>query len=106
MQLLRELVRQQPEDIRPALQQGLLQTLASSVSQRDDAEAREAALALLALLAQYQGVVAVAAKVSGRAQLGRPCDHLCVHITSICTCSGSGGCRLMCTQCVLHTSSC
>ena len=62
LQLLRELVRQRPQDIREALKGRLLGTLGSAVGS-DQAGVREAALALLALLVQHPGVVTFAKQV-------------------------------------------
>ena len=62
LQLLRELVRQRPQDIREAVKDRLLGTLGSAVGS-DQADVREAALALLALLVQHPGVITVAKQV-------------------------------------------
>ena len=62
-QLLRELVRQCPQDIREAVKQGLFRTLVSAMCS-DVADVREAALALLALLVQHPGVVTAAKQAS------------------------------------------
>ena len=74
LQLLRELVRQRPQDIREAVKDGLLGTLGSAVGS-DQADVREAALALLALLVQHPGVIAVAKQVLC-AMPSAPCSHL------------------------------
>ena len=63
LQLLRELIRQQPEDIRECVREGLLHTLTAAVKS-DQPDVREAALALLALFVQHPGVVTVAKQVS------------------------------------------
>ena len=55
-------MRQRPQDIREAIRGGLLGTVGSAAGS-DQADAREAALALLALLVQHPGVVAVAKQV-------------------------------------------
>ena len=63
LQLLRELMRQRPEDIREGVKEGLLRTLMAAVKS-DQPDVREAALALLALLVQHPGLVTVAKQVS------------------------------------------
>ena len=70
LQLLRELIRQRPEDIREGVQEGLLRTLMAAVK-RDQPDVREAALALLALLVQSPGLVTVAKQVSCICALGQ-----------------------------------
>ena len=72
LQLLRELVRQRPQDIREAVKAGLLGTLGSAVGS-DQADVREAALALLALLVQHPGVIAVSKQVTSMPSA--PCCH-------------------------------
>ena len=70
-QLLRELVRQCPQDIREAVKQGLFGTLAGAI-RSELADVREAALALLALLVQHPGAVTAAKQASSMAQ---SCSH-------------------------------
>ena len=67
-QLLRELVRQCPQDIREAVKQGLFGTLISAI-RSDLTDVREAALALLALLVQHPGVVTIARQASSMADV-------------------------------------
>ena len=62
LQLLRELVRQRPQDIREAIKDRLLNTLAIAV-RSSHTDVREAALALMALLVQHPGVVTLAKQV-------------------------------------------
>ena len=62
LQLLRELVRQCPQDIREAIKDRLLNTLATAV-RSNHTDVREASLALMALLVQHPGVVVVAKQV-------------------------------------------
>ena len=80
-QLLRELVRQCPQDIREAVKQGLFATLACAI-RSNLADVREASLALLALLVQHPGVVIAAKQASSTAHLestgdlhGLPCQN-------------------------------
>ena len=65
-QLLRELVRQCPQDIREAVMQGLFRTLVGAI-RSDQADVREATLALLALLVQHPGVVTTAKQAGSMA---------------------------------------
>jgi hypothetical protein len=56
MQLLRELIRQRPADLRDAARLGLMPTVVEAL-RNEDPEVREATLALLALMVQHPGAV-------------------------------------------------
>ncbi|BDA45863.1 probable Hsp70 nucleotide exchange factor FES1 at N-terminal half [Coccomyxa sp. Obi] len=56
LQLLREVFRHRPADVRSAARAGLMPAIADGIAS-EDAGVREAALALLALLVQHPGVV-------------------------------------------------
>ncbi len=56
LQLLREVLRHRPGDVRDAVRAGAVPAIADAIA-GDDAGVREAALALLALMVQHPGVV-------------------------------------------------
>lgn len=63
LQLLREVFRHRPADVRGAARAGLMPAIADGIAS-GDASVREAALALLALLVQHPGVVQAVQAVS------------------------------------------
>ena len=83
-QLLRELVRQCPQDIREAVKQGLFRTLVSAI-RSDLADVREAALALLALLVQHPGVVTAAKEASSTSLELKPPFGLFLSTLDLCS---------------------
>ena len=56
LQLLREVLRHRPADVRDAVRSGAIPAIIDAIAS-DDAGVREAALALLALMVQHPGVV-------------------------------------------------
>lgn len=61
-------MRQRPLDIRDAVRQGLIPVMTDAL-RSEDADVREAALALLALLMQHPAIVQLAQKVRHTLQL-------------------------------------
>lgn len=72
LQLLREVLRHRPADVRDAVRSGAIPAIIDAIAS-DDAGVREAALALLALMVQHPGVVQALRTV-------RHCFSLCIFL--------------------------